>query len=328
MGLKSASGREAEEAGAGGLYRGFGAGHLVGGRLSQITMSPGFSVVVAPRGPRPGRCSRSSPGRTPWRLDAVGPQRANQGDGLPVAGGMGATSRSPRGARPRSRAILVCVLVSSMNTWRCGSSQGSRAPQIALRLYVRAVLFARMGVSCTPARGGGRHTVDGTVASRAGRGPGTTPPASDRAALDLGGQPVAWASIGPSRGRRLPVGPHRAGQPKKRVQLKRSSGSPEPVGHRPDRGTALDGGKNPLPKVDRVGADHDPSMNHSAPKKSQHRRAGKSPANSVRPESALGYRYYTCSHAAIKGKRACKGRSIPICVCWTRSCCLRSNRSS
>ena len=58
----------------------------------------------------------------PWSLDPVLAQGGQEGRGLPVAvRGTLAVSRIPRGAQPRSGAMLVLVQVSSMKTRRSGS---------------------------------------------------------------------------------------------------------------------------------------------------------------------------------------------------------------
>jgi hypothetical protein len=59
-----------------------------------------------------------------WCRKSRGAQARNKGSGFPVAVRDFADRRSPRGARPRNRAILVEVPVSSMKTSRSGSSLG------------------------------------------------------------------------------------------------------------------------------------------------------------------------------------------------------------
>ncbi len=57
----------------------------------------------------------------PWRIDPVVAQGGQEGRGLPVAVRDLGGEPLPRGAQPRSGAMLVLVQVSSMKTRRSGS---------------------------------------------------------------------------------------------------------------------------------------------------------------------------------------------------------------
>ena len=59
----------------------------------------------------------------PWRLDAIVAQGGDEGHGLPAPVRHLGPRRWPRGAQPRSGAMLVLVQVSSMKTRREGSNR-------------------------------------------------------------------------------------------------------------------------------------------------------------------------------------------------------------
>ena len=87
-----------------------------------MTMSPGLSVGsedLLDIGPKAFAVDRTV--EKPRRLDAVVTQSGEEGHGFQWPCGTLAVSLVPRGAQPRSGAMLVLVQVSSMKTRRSGS---------------------------------------------------------------------------------------------------------------------------------------------------------------------------------------------------------------